>query len=94
VNDEGEWCGTLGELFSDGVLGGFDEGVERDVVIVEESRHPPDGGVGLCGSWESRNPGDRRVDGVGVPFHDLVEAVLEPLVQITKKVAMLALCPD
>lgn len=84
---------AFGELDAGGVLCGFKECGERDVVVVEKACRGPCGGERSGGSRQSREARDRSVDDMAVFFHELMVAELVPLIQIAIKITMLPQIP-
>jgi len=88
MDDEGDGVFALGESVSDGVLGGFEEGVGGGVRIVEEAAQDPRGGERSGAAGQGQQAVDGRVNSVGVFAHELFEAVSVPLIQTLEEVAM------
>src|SRR5208283_736758 len=89
VHDQDEPAGPPGQFRADGVLGGLDQGVERDVIIVEEAGHGPRRSERLGGSRQGGEPRHGDVDGVRVLTHELPEPILVAAMHAAKMESIL-----
>ena len=88
VDDQDEPAGGLGQGGADGVLGGLDEGMEGDVLVVEEAAHGPRGGEGPGGPRQGGQPRHDGVDRVRMLAHELPVSILVTAVQVAEMIAM------
>ena len=88
VDDQGEPSRGFGQRGTNGVEGGLDEGVEGDLIVVDEAGHGACGGHGSGGARQGGEARDQRVDGVRVFAHELPEPNLVTAVQEAEMIAM------
>jgi hypothetical protein len=88
VDDQSEPSGGFGQRGTDGVDGGLDEGVKRDLIVSEEAGHGACSGHGSGRAREGGEPRDQRVDGVCVFAHEFPEPNLVTAVQEAEMIAM------
>lgn len=88
VNDQGNTAGASGEDVADGILGGLDQGGEKDGVVLQEPAHGADGGIRTGGTGEHRQSVGGGVERVAVPAHEIPEAGLQPAVELLEEVTM------